>query len=421
MPGRGVAAAAHPEPDDRRQRATSRTPRSRGCGRRSAPRADDGLRPPARWRPRRTAARPCAGSRGSASAGGETLARTRMNPSTPVHHHVGALHDRHAAPPPTARPTRDGGVEHALADQRLECLERVEVGGVVAAESAVRGARRSRGRASRGPCRSAHRRPHLEHLAPPVRRRSRPPPPPARVPRAVPCAASSSGTPRQWNATIGPLSSIRTRSSRSSGVSRSSAKRLHAPLPALEGRDHPRARLSRLEQLGAVRAGVGDPADPHEPPRLGGGAPGDAGDAAVAPRQARRGAPRPPRAPAPSSARCDDRRERAVHVAEDAARAAPPGAGAAPPRARLRWERTPAVVCPAMSSRLVRLAAIATAAGAFRARSVRRRRRDRDGAAARDLARLRAARGHRHLAGGDRGDRGPGRDRPGVLRERATS
>ncbi len=35
--------------------------------------------------------------------------------------------------------------------------------------------------------------------------------------------ASSSGVPRQWKATIGPLSSIRTRSTRSSGVSCSPA------------------------------------------------------------------------------------------------------------------------------------------------------------------------------------------------------
>src|SRR4029453_10483542 len=35
------------------------------------------------------------------------------------------------------------------------------------------------------------------------------------------------------------------------------------------------------------------------------------------------------------------------------------------PRVHLPWERTRSVVCPQMSSRLVRLAAIATAAGAF--------------------------------------------------------
>ena len=34
-------------------------------------------------------------------------------------------------------------------------------------------------------------------------------------------AVSSSGAPRQWSATIGPLSSIRTRSRRRSGLSRS--------------------------------------------------------------------------------------------------------------------------------------------------------------------------------------------------------
>jgi hypothetical protein len=72
---------------------------------------------------------------------------------------------------------------------------------------------------------------------------------------------------------------------------------------------------ARLEQLGAMRAGVSDPADAHEPPRLGGRAAGDAGDAAVAARQ-------PPeqqrdlRAHVSVHGAPDDRGERPVDVAE---------------------------------------------------------------------------------------------------------
>ena len=92
----------------------------------------------------------------------------------------------------------------------------------------------------------------------------------------------------------------------------------HAPLPALEGRHHARARAAPgLEQLGAVGAGVGDPADAHQPPGLGRRAAGDARHAAVAAREPAQqerhllahvgvlGAPH-------------DRRQRAVDVAEDA-------------------------------------------------------------------------------------------------------
>ena len=56
-------------------------------------------------------------------------------------------------------------------------------------------------------------------------------------------AASSSGAPRQWKLMIGPLSSIRTRSARSSGVSRSRAN------PWTSGRNRAKSGITRASLL----------------------------------------------------------------------------------------------------------------------------------------------------------------------------
>ena len=159
------------------------------------------------------------------------------------------------------------------------------------------GARDQR-RAPPGPCRSA---PAGGPRAPcvPSGWRSRRPRPPGRGPPGASRAASSSGAPRQWKATIGPLSSMRTRRRRSSGVSRSPAKRRTRSSQLSNAGITRGVGGARLEQLGAVRAGVGDAADADEPARLGDRAPGDAGHAGRSGGRAGRAEPRPPRAPAP--------------------------------------------------------------------------------------------------------------------------
>ena len=73
---------------------------------------------------------------------------------------------------------------------------------------------------------------------------------------------------------------------------------------------------ARLEQLGAVRPRVGDPADPNDPAGVERGAPRDAGHEAVSPRQRCQGPRRGgwhPRGVRP----LDDRGQSAVDVAED--------------------------------------------------------------------------------------------------------
>ena len=109
-------------------------------------------------------------------------------------------------------PTRTACVELALVDERLERREAVEVGHVVAAEQrAAHAASAAPGRAPPGPCRPA---PAAGSRAPcgPSGSPARRSPPPGRVPRGACAPLSSSGAPRQWKVTIGPLSSIRTRS-----------------------------------------------------------------------------------------------------------------------------------------------------------------------------------------------------------------
>ena len=181
----------------------------------------------------------------------------------------------------------------------------------------------------------------LEHLAAPVGVRGRPPRPPRRSSRGGcaprPRRARRASGVRRWRPC--PRSAP---AACASPACRGPGEPPHPVLPALEGLEGVRAALEPgLEQLRAVRAGVGDPADAHQPPRVGGRAAGDAGDEAVPAREAAQqergllGTCRVLGTP-------DDRRERAVDVAED---------GCAPRVGQQGLEGPPpAVVCPAGNS-----------------------------------------------------------------------
>jgi hypothetical protein len=89
-----------------------------------------------------------------------------------------------------------------------------------------------------------------------------------------------------------------------------------AAFPAGERRGERRLLLSRAQQLGAVRPGVGDAADADEPPRLGDRPSRDARHAGVAAPEAAQ-QQRDLVAHVGVLRAADDRRERAVDVAED--------------------------------------------------------------------------------------------------------
>ena len=213
------------------------------------------------------------------------------------------------------------------------------------------------------------------------------------------------GAPRQWKVMIGPLSSIRTRSARSSGVSRSRAKRL-APrlLPALNASATRGVRRCPGSSSSApCEARVRDPADAHEPPHVGRRAARDAGHAA------RSGATAAPSSRDVSSGTWASSARSTIGASvpstskKSAERSGSAVTGEGPPRR--------AVVCPGAPGR-----------HRHRRRRVlgplRRGRRDDHRAAARALARVRAQGGHRHLADRDRGDRRAGRGRPRRVRQR---
>ena len=298
----------------RAPRGTTRwPPRRRAC---CCPRA---WRPPprpprARWPRRRTAAPTRAGSPGTSRR--VQLREHALEALDPVHHEVGLLDDLRR-PLVRAHAHAHGGVELALVDER----------------SRARRSRRGRSR----------RRRRTGRCAPPERStRSRTAWPlstgtggrisstlrPQWIaqagglgllgePLAGGCAPlSSSGAPRQWKVMIGPLSSIRIRSERSSACRARPTKRLHLLLPALERRRHARRGRAGLEQLGAVRARVGDAAHAHEAPHVGHRAARDARHAAVAAREPAE-QPRGLLGHVGVLGALHDRGERAVHVAED--------------------------------------------------------------------------------------------------------
>ena len=91
---------------------------------------------------------------------------------------------------------------------------------------------------------------------------------------------------------------------------------LDARSPVRERRENRGLRLAGLEQLGAVRARVGDRADADQPARLGGRAPGDAGDEGVAASQ-RTQQPRRLLRHLRILGAAHDRRQRAVDVEQD--------------------------------------------------------------------------------------------------------
>ena len=107
-------------------------------------------------------------------------------------------------------------------------------------------------------------------------------------------AASSSGAPRQWNATIAPLSSSRTRRRRRSDGVRLATELVDPAHPVLDPRIEHRLGPAGPQQLGPVRAQVGDRPDRHHRARLRGAPPADAGDDAVAARDLDQQLPRRP-------------------------------------------------------------------------------------------------------------------------------
>ena len=288
----------------------------------------------------------CAGSRGSASVGRERLEHAREAVDA-VHHQVGALDDRRRA---LVRAHADA---HAPRRGRLP-------------RAARRARRRRRGRSRRRRRRARraapaprhqlahglalvdrHRRPDLQHLAAPVDRE------PAglrllRDPSRQVRAASSSGTPRQWKAMIGPLSSIRTRSSRSSrrvalGAKRRTRLSQLAKAGTTRGLVLARARAARRRGSRRRRSRRRPPAGAPRPPSAPRRRPRSRSGARAGPSRTRA----PPRARAASSARSTiGASVPSMSQKTPALRGVVTRAGAAPPRARLRWERTPAVVCP---------------------------------------------------------------------------
>ena len=210
----------------------------------------------------------------------------------------------------------NGGVQCPVGDQRVERVEGVEVGDVVAAEQ--RGAHPRAGGPTRrtalpfpigtGGRSSSTLRP--QWVSRPAACAS------AAMPSSRVRAASSSGAPRQWNATIGPLSSSRTRSRRRSRRVVCGGEAVDSPGPAREGGYDLGALGAGLEQLGAMAARVGDAADADEPPRLGRRAPGNASDAAVAAAE-RADQPRASLGDVGVLGAAHDRREGPVDVAKD--------------------------------------------------------------------------------------------------------
>ena len=286
MPGVVAEPAAQPQAGERGQ-----APPDRGHVdervRLLVRRADAPTPAPARWPRRRRAARRRAGGRGTSRLGQRGQhAREALHA---VHDEVGALDDRGRA--------LVGA--HAHADRRVERPS---------PDQLVRARRRRRGRW----CRRRRTAPCARPTAPPARA----PPGPCRTrtggrtsstlrpqwmasPSAsasaasssrCACASSSSGTSRQCSATIGPLSSMRTRSRRSSGVSRAETKLFTRPpssrtprrcWPARRPARAARRRASRRRRCRPRRRG-GAPRPPSGPrcrPRGRSGAP--AGPAAA--------------------------------------------------------------------------------------------------------------------------------------------
>ena len=218
MPGRGHRPAAQPQADQRGHAPPDRRHVDERVGvlvggaddRRPAPAPSPS--PPNSSTDTRRRSRNLTGSARTAS--------TWAKPSTPSTTRS-ARSTIAARPLLGAHADADGAVEHALADQGVERVEGVEVGRVVAAvQRRARAPSARPGRAPPGPCRT---RPAGAAPAPCVPSGSpgRRPRPRAASSSTRARAASSSGAPRQCSATIGPLSSIRTRSRRRSGLSRS--------------------------------------------------------------------------------------------------------------------------------------------------------------------------------------------------------
>ena len=206
----------------------------------------------------------------------------------------------------SSSPASTSSVEHA---------EGVEVGHVVA--RVQRDAhRRPLEQLPDGPVLAdRHRRPDLEHLAPPVG------PQPLRHRLGgdplhqgasgvlVGCPAPVEGHDRAL--VLDP----HAQRAQLRGVALA-RERLDLRQEAGEVRHHARLRAVRLEQLRAVEAGVLDPAHAHQPPHVGRRAARDAGHPGVATRQPpeqQRGLVRHLRV----LRALDDRRERAVHVEEE--------------------------------------------------------------------------------------------------------
>ena len=127
---------------------------------------------------------------------------------------------------------------------------------------------------------------------------------------------SSSGAPRQWKVMIGPLSSMRTRSARSSGVSRSATNGCTC-LASSRSPDATRGVVVLGSSSSApCEPAYVDAAHADEPPDVGRRAARDARHAAVAarqPRQQQRGLLGHVRV----LGALHDRRERAVDVEEE--------------------------------------------------------------------------------------------------------
>ena len=174
-------------------------------------------------------------------------------------------------------------------------------------------------RARPGPCPIGTGRPDLEHLAAPVDRTAPPPPPPAAMPLARGLRApSSSGAPRQWKVMIGPLSSMRTRSDAQLGRV-ALARRTPAPPACQRAKSATTRGLRRCPARAARRRARPEYSMPPTPTRRRTSAaarPEMQATQRVAARQPRRAAATSPSGTCASSARCDDRRERAVHVEE---------------------------------------------------------------------------------------------------------
>ena len=130
-------------------------------------------------------------------------------------------------------------------------------------------------------------------------------------------AASSSGAPRQWKATIGPLSSSRTRGAAQVGGVGLAAELVDPPRPILERRVDHRLGPAGAQQLGAVRAEVGDRADRHHRPRLGGAPAAHAGDDAGSAGRRSISSCRVASGTLGVGRVLDDRRQRAVDVEQD--------------------------------------------------------------------------------------------------------